>query len=335
MNRRTWLLRAISPLVASVLGSTRPRDPTRKFPEPTYTNPILAQDFPDPFVLRHEGVFHAYATQRGNRNLQHATSEDLIHWKPGEVVVENVFSRRHLWAPEVVRLGDRFVMTYSALDPLSRKHHIAVATSDAPEGPFLHRDILVRGDDNQVGVIDATIFLDGPTPYLIYSEETPRRIVLRRLQPDGLAVLPDPPVRILRPDQAWEQGVTEAPTLLKRENQYVLIYSGGHYQGTRESCRYAVGFALADEITGPYRKAAEPFLQSVPDRVIGPGHQCLVTTPNGDTWLLYHAWDSEKEPRYGSNPLGRTLRLDRLTWDGPRPQPLIPSTEPMPAPVLN
>ncbi len=35
--------------------------------------------------------------------------------------------------------------------------------------------------------------------------------------------------------------------------------------------------------------------------------------------MVYHAWDDQNEPRYGANPLGRTLRIDRLTWRGDTP----------------
>lgn len=50
--------------------------------------------------------------------------------------------------------------------------------------------------------------------------------------------------------------------------------------------------------------------------------------------MAYHGWDDQGEPRYGANPLGRTLRIDRLRWDGDMPVMDGPTTTPMPVPVI-
>lgn len=299
----------------------------------TYTNPVYAADFPDPFVLRHDGRYYAYATQADASGFQLLESTDLVHWTPRRSPFRPPWSRRHYWAPEVVRHDGLFYMTYSALDPETRKHHIAVATAERPEGPFTHRAILVRGDDNRVGVIDATVVFDDGTPYLAYSEETPRRIVIRRLRPDLLGVDGEA-TELIRPDRAWEHGVTEAPTLWKRGDRWHLFYSGGPFQGRKGGSQYAVGHAVGDSLAGPYTKTPGPILAGDEGRVYGPGHQCLIATPAGETWVLYHAWDDRGEPRYGSNPAGRTLRIDRLEWEGDLPHILGPTTTPRAAPRL-
>ncbi|MDW8290736.1 MAG: hypothetical protein RMM06_08430, partial [Armatimonadota bacterium] len=73
---------------------------------------------------------------------------------------------------------------------------------------------------------------------------------------------------------------------------------------------------------------------TVPGKVYGPGHQCIVSLPSGEMWMLYHGWDDQNEPMYGSNPLGRTLRLDRLLWKEGKPFVDGPSTEPRPVPRI-
>ncbi len=300
---------------------------------PNYTNPVYRKDFPDPFVLAHGGKYYAYATQARGMGFQLLESPDLVHWTPRVLDFPIPWSDEHYWAPEVFEHRGRFVMTYSARDPRSKKHHIGVAVADRPEGPFTHRTILVRGDDNQVGVIDATIALDGEKPYLLYSEETPRRVVARPLAADLMAV-DGPPVELIRPSLDWERGVTEAPTILRRNGVVHLFYSAGPYEGTKKGGRYAVGHATSSTLLGPYRKDPKPLLASVEEQVYGPGHQCLIATPDGSTWMLYHAWDAEGEPRYGRNRSGRTLRLDRLDWDGDAPRVFVPSLEARPGPAL-
>ncbi|GIW88479.1 MAG: glycosyl hydrolase [Isosphaeraceae bacterium] len=309
-------------LLASVAGGEPPR---------WYTNPVYPGDFPDPFVIRHGGRFYAYATQSGADRFQVMESDDVVEWRERVLDFEVPWSKQHLWAPEVHERQGTLYLTYSALDPQTRKHHIGIATAEAPLGPFTHRAILVRGDDNEVGVIDATIAHEGGVDYLVYSEERPRRIVARRLRSDWLAVEGEP-VELIRPDLPDEDGVVEAPTVIRRAGRVHLLYSSGVFQGTKQSCRYAVRHAVSESLLGPYRKSPRPLLAGREGGVYGPGHQCVVELADGTSWMLYHGWSAEGEPRYGRNPRGRTLRLDRLEWDGQMPRVLGPTLTRQPAP---
>lgn len=293
----------------------------------TYTNPVWDRDFPDPHIIRHQGKFYAYGT-----GFQVMESDDLVHWTHRGSPFRVPWAKEHPWAPEVTVYRGRFYMTYSALNPETRKHDIGMAVADSPLGPFTHQSILVRGDNNRVGVIDATVFRDADgTPYLVYSEEEPRRIVLKRLTGDLLKTIGEP-VELVRPDRDWERNVTEAPTMLLRNGRYYLFYSVGWYQSTKQDASYAVCYAVAPSVRGPYVKAEKPLLATVPDKVYGPGHQCLVELPSGEMWMAYHGWDARGEPLYGRNPAGRTMRIDRLRWEGDTPVMDGPTTTPQPAP---
>jgi GH43 family beta-xylosidase len=140
-------------------------------------------------------------------------------------------------------------------------------------------------------------------------------------------------IELIRPDRDWELGVVEAPTMLYRNGLFHLFYSAGPYQGSRRSCRYCVGHAVARSLRGPYMKSSAPLLETVDGKVYGPGHQCLLTMPDGQMWMFYHGWNDERQPRYGSNPSGRTLRMDRLTWRGDEPRIEGPSVTAQPAPL--
>ena len=323
------------PWIFALLAAGWLADPraTAQDAPPTYTNPVYARDFPDPFVLFEGGKYYAYATQTRGTGFQLMESTDLVHWTNHVLDFPIPWSREHYWAPEVVRYKNQFYLTYSALDPDTRKHHIAIATADRPTGPFTHRNLLVRGDDNKVGVIDATHFFepDG-SAFLIYSEETPRRVVLRTASDDLLSVGGEV-TELIRPDLDWERGVNEAPTITFRNGVYHLFYSAGPYEGTKQSGRYSVGHALAKALKGPYVKSPRPILESVEGATYGPGHQCLVATADGSWWMLYHAWDAVGQPRYGQNPSGRTLRLDRVEWTGDEPRVVGPTLTPQVAPT--
>ncbi|WP_435019339.1 glycoside hydrolase family 43 protein [Tundrisphaera sp. TA3] len=321
IKRALWML-ALLPMSVGASAQEAPG---------TFTNPVYAGDFPDPFSLKHGGRYYAYATQTRGTGFQLLESDDLVRWTRRPLDFPIPWATSHLWAPEVVERDGRFYMTYSALDPATRRHHIAIATADRPDGPFTHRAILVRGDDNEVGVIDATIAFDGDKATLIYSEERPRRIVARAMTPDLMGV-EGPAIELLRPDLDWESGVVEAPTVVRRNGLFHLFYSGGPYQGTKAGSRYAIGHASAPALLGPYRKTPEPLLGSAEGRVYGPGHQSLIEAPDGSTWVLYHAWDAQGEPNYAGNRSGRTLRLDPVIWEGDTPRIPGPSTTPRPAP---
>src|SRR3954447_11407990 len=42
--------------------------------------PVIDANFADPDILVVDGVYHAYATNSGGDNIQHATSTDGEHW---------------------------------------------------------------------------------------------------------------------------------------------------------------------------------------------------------------------------------------------------------------
>jgi GH43 family beta-xylosidase len=70
-------------------------------------------------------------------------------------------------------------------------------------------------------------------------------------------------------------------------------------------------------VTGPYSNAGGEsgprVLRTVPNQVIGPGHNSIVAGPDGTTeYLAYHAWDKQMK--------SRQMFIDKLIWtsDGPR-----------------
>lgn len=294
----------------------------------TYQNPVYPFDFPDPFILEHKGKFYAYAT-----HFRCLESDDLVHWTDKGQCLKVPWSNDHYWAPEVVRRDGKFYMTYSALNSKTRKHDIGIAVADKPTGPFEHKAILVKGDDNRVGVIDATIFQEKGNAYLVYSEEEPRRIVLRRLAKDWMSTV-GPTIELVRPDRPWERNVTEAPTLIKRNGLYHLFFSVGWFQSNKADASYAVCHAVSKSLLGPYAKDPEPLLKTVPGKLYGPGHQSLIQLKSGEWWMPYHGWNDEGEPNYENNPRGRMMFLDRLEWKGDKPVLLGPTFGPAPAPKL-
>lgn len=83
-----------------------------------YANPLTSYSLPDPSVTRaSDGYFYLYATE-DIRNLPVFRSADLVDWE----YRRTAFSEKSrpdflpgggLWAPDINRIGDRYVLYYS------------------------------------------------------------------------------------------------------------------------------------------------------------------------------------------------------------------------------
>ena len=281
--------------------------------------PVIDQDFPDPDVLLVAGTYYAYATQRSDnsRNVQVATSTDLTAWRvmPNDVLpaLPSWATSGRTWAPDVSAVGSGFVMYLTAWDADSGLQCIGVATSDTPLGPFEPAtDKPLVCPERQGGAIDASSFEENDgSRWLLWKNDgnccgKPTWIHLQRLSRDGLRIA-GPATRLIREDQAWEGDLVEAPTLVRHDDEYVLFYSANSYGGED----YATGYAVADRLQGPYRKADDAFLTTDGTGVTGPGGQDVVVTPTGKSFVVVHGWDPAV--------VYRGMYVLPLTWRGGRP----------------
>ncbi|MCW2633709.1 MAG: hypothetical protein JWQ99_76 [Blastococcus sp.] len=283
-------------------------------------NPVLDQDFPDPDVLEVDGTYYAYATNGNSQNVQVATSTDLTSW---EVLTTDALPQLpawvipgKTWAPEVTMFGPgRFVMyaTTTNFDPTLQC--IAAATADSPEGPFtMVGDGMLVCPEDEGGAIDASTFTDDDgSRYLLWKNDgnccgLDTWLHLAPLSEDGLTLAGEA-TKLVKQDREWEGNLVEAPTLVKRDGTYTLLYSCNDYGGDQ----YKIGYATADSITGPYTKGEEPLYttDASDGRYIGPGGQDVVVAPDGSDQLVFHSW-------YGGITY-RAMNLVDLTWEGGRP----------------
>lgn len=312
--------------------------------ERTYTNPVYDASFPDPFVLRHEGAFWAYATGvwTDGRCFGILHSTDLVTWRPVGGAMAQLASRpTHYWAPEVTYDNGNFLLYYSAGDEVHM--HLRVAVSEHPEGPFVdtgHR--LTR----EQFAIDAHVFEDRDgTRYMFYATDFLEHshigtgtVVDRMLDPFTLEGKPRPVTRarydwqVYDPQRKEKGGVrwhtVEGPFVLEHKNRYYEMFSGGNWQNVT----YGVSYATSDRIetNDEWEQACDgdrvlPILRTIPDRVVGPGHNSVVAGPDGrQLFCVYHRWSDGE----------RRLSIDRLEWIGERLAVLGPTDEPAPAPAL-
>ena len=283
-------------------------------------------DFPDPFVLPHEGGYYAYATNANGKHVQLLHSANLQAWRalPDAMPALASWVRQpvpHVWAPEVIKLGERYVLYYTAHDKASDRQCVGAAVARSPRGPFVDgaaAPLICQAELG--GTIDASPFQDGGRLYLYFKNDgncckQPTHIFAQELRPDGLGLVGQP-TRLLTNGRAWEGKVIEAPTMVLRGGRYTLLYSANDFGDGS----YAAGHASCAGPMGPCEPAGEgPFLKSRPEvALMGPGHQSVFQA-GGRDYIAYHAW--ELRPN-GSRGKRRFLYIDKLDWvDGePRVQ---------------
>jgi beta-xylosidase len=331
--------------IGSALASGE--SPSGTSPDATqFQNPVIDRNYADPFVLRADDMYYAFATGDLTYNIQVSTSDDLVTWSPRREALRTLpfwqpSAKGLTWAPEVVQTSAGFVMHYTARDVQAGRQCLAVAVAEKPEGPYVDSsDAPLTCQYDLGGSIDSSPFQDADgRRYLLWKSDgnccaIPVRFFIADLSEDGLTLTsPARELNGLTADRAWEGTLIEAPTLVLNDGRYYLFFSANDYN----SRDYAVGYATADAIEGPYTDAAEnPILStqvpfgSPPGDPAGPGHQSIVADDEDDLWLVYHAWDSG---RIGDSLGGRrAMWIDELVFEAGKPFVKGPDSDPQPRP---
>lgn len=288
-----------------------------------FSKPLINRNFPDPDVILVGDTYYAYSTESNLRNVQIATSKDLVTWevlnKDAMPSLPRFALKGRTWAPEVIQMEqNRFALYFTARNADPDFQCIGVAIADNPEGPFEAKGEKMLVCPDQIGgAIDATTILDGDKRYLIWKNDgnccgQDTWIWAAELSQDGLSLSTEPK-QLFKQDLEWEGNLVEAPTIIKRGDKYVMLYSANSYG----SEIYKMGFAVADSIYGPWVKNPDPLLASgMLDRKIrGPGGQDIIARPDGSTVLMLHGWNRSNSARY--------LYGIELDWDGATPKPRI------------
>ena len=322
--RRSWawvalLLLALMP----TLAATAPRS---SGPASLISNPVIAEDFPDPDLLRFGREYYAYSTNAGGVNAPVFRSTDLQHWRAlGDAlpVLPAWASGGNTWAPDVLAVRGGYALYFTARQTASGRQCIGVAFAARPQGPFVSRSAkpLVCQLD-QGGSIDASGFTDTDGRHYLYWKNDGNccnqltGLWVQPLSADGLS-LSGKPRDLIYNGQLWEGNVIEAPFMYLHGGRYYLFYSAA----TWDSDTYAVGYAVGASPLGPFKKSPDNPLLMTAGKVAGPGGEGVLTDAKGQAWMYYHAWD----PQAIGYPAGgrRALYFSPLKWN--KALPVVPS----------
>jgi beta-xylosidase len=311
-----------------------------------YKNPVYAGYFADPFVWKHEGVYYAVGTglieaisevSRGSEALTVdgkagvfliLRSPDLVNWTPVGSALETLHPDYGdaYWAPEVAFAGGVFYLYYS-VGRGDKAHHLRVATSDRPEGPYRDSGVRLTNPFTCPFAIDASPFQDDDGRwYLFYARDflegggtrVGTGVVVDRLV--GMTRLAGEERTVVRARHDWQRfqadrimygdvhdwHTIEGPCVRKRNGRYYCLFSAGRW----ENETYGVDFAVAESVMGPYADRSTPegagVLRTVPGQVLGPGHNSIATAENGIDYIVYHAWDARMT--------ARRMFIDVIEW---------------------
>jgi beta-xylosidase len=308
----------------------------------TRSNPVYAGYFADPFVWQHEGHYYAIGTgemeatgHSVGKIFSILRSTDLFHWQfaSNALVRPDASIGTHFWAPEVAFSDGRFYLYYSAGFE-DKNHQLRIAVSESAIGPFEDSGKALLDPQNCPFAIDAHPFQDDDGAwYLLYARDfldadnqarAGTALKLARLK--SMTELVDPGTTVLRArfdwqrfqanremyGKVWDWHTLEGPFVRKHDGRYYCFYSGGRW----EDESYGVDYAVADSILGPWSDAGSEngprVLHTIPGQMIGPGHNSIASGPDGEDYIIYHAWDKDMT--------ARQMCVDHLVWtsDGPR-----------------
>jgi arabinan endo-1,5-alpha-L-arabinosidase len=280
-----------------------------------YSNPVLANDAPDPSIIQaDDGLFYAYTTQSNwptLKNIPVLRSEDLVEWEFVTDAMPDLprWVTTDIWAPHITRIGERYAIYFAARQFGTAGFGIGVVTSDSPTGPFTGpRKPVVVGP--RFVAIDPFVLRKSDGKALIYWGSNGAPIRVQRLSEDGTRVL-GKAREVLQTSNAEYEGLIEAPWVVERDGFFYLMYSG-------DACcepdpHYAVMVARSRSPLGPFEKYGEPILAANPS-FLGPGHNATIEDASGRTWIVYHAFDrNDLTGRRG-------LYLDPIDWVNGWPQ---------------
>jgi xylan 1,4-beta-xylosidase len=308
MRARLSQLRLVAVLFCLILTGATAQE------RATYTNPVIAGDFPDPSVIRVGDDYWTTATSGEWAPiflLMH--SRDLVHWTARSAVFPTrpAWADNSFWAPELQQHNGRFFVYYTARmknGPLC----VAVASADKPEGPYTDHGQLVC---QSIGSIDAVTTVDEQGElYLIWKEDgnsrnQPTPLWAQKLSADGTKLVGSRKELLRNNPTTWEGGVVEGAFVVRRGEWFYLFYSGNACCGRR--CNYALGVARARKLLGPWEKNPQNPILKENSTWQCPGHGSIVTDKAGRDYLLYHAYrNSEAAFR-----IGREALLDEVRWE--------------------
>ena len=276
-------------------------------------------------IVKCKDEYWVFYTGRGVPSYR---SRDLVTWERGPAVFKAapewiagiVPENRNMvyWAPDLMKLGDRYLLYYSVSTFGKMTSAIGLATNPTldPDDPAYHwtdQGVVVRTQDGDgYNAIDPSVFHDSDGSLWLTFGSYWSGIKLILLDPQtGKRIAPDSkPASI-----AYNESI-EASYLCKHDNYYYLFVNWGSCcRGPRST--YNIRIGRSRTVTGPYLDKAgvemlhsggSLFLATTNGPLIGPGHAGTLNA-QGKAWFTS---DFEGDIRMNGRA---TLAIMPLRWN--------------------
>lgn len=276
-------------------------------------------------IVKCKDEYWVFYTGRGVPTYR---SRDLVKWERGpavfkeapewiaKIVPEN--RRMQYWAPDVIKLGDRYLLYYAVSSFGKMTSAIGLATNPTldPDDPAYHwtdEGYVVRTQDGDgFNAIDPSVFQDRDGSLWLAFGSYWSGIKLVQLNPQtGKRLAPDSKLFSL----AYNESI-EASCLCRHDDYYYLFVNWGSCcRGPRST--YNIRIGRSKSVTGPYLDKAgvdllhsggSLFLATTNGPLIGPGHAAILNA-NGKEWFTS---DFEGDLRLDGRA---TLAIMPLRWN--------------------
>jgi xylan 1,4-beta-xylosidase len=288
-----------------------------KINSPGANNPILPGYFADPTIAKFDSIYYIYATTDNEMLASGAPtvwySKDFQNWYNYTMEIPSLISvhLRNFWAPDIMKGDDGRYYLY--FGNCQSGCNIYGYVSNTPTGPWkkLHDDDTPVIPQNYPGKgfpsLDAQFFRDDDGKIYAYwgtwvhynngyaVGQLNNRTMSAMSASKNIPLVQTP-------------GPFEAPYMMKKNNKYILMYSGA-------SCHdetYNVRYSYSDSPYGPFTPGANnPVLRTNEDKSVnGPGHHSILKN-NDDYYIVYHKHDYPLT-RGG---LARQICIDKMIFE--------------------
>ena len=304
------------------------------------TGTFYGMEIADPCVVRgNDGYFYSFSTCR--RVLR---SEDGCEWEKYSdgIIARPKWGDEHfaaagkpygeLWAPDVVKIKDKWIYYYSLSD-IGWAAGIGYAVADEVGGPYTDMGRLFwseeTGEAESVGVISSidqqVIFGDDGNIYMVLGSFS--RIFMIQLTDDGMG--------LYSPDSStpgWKYQREHKILIASNRYEGSWIFKRGdywYYMGSSGACcsgkdsTYRVRVGKSKSLFGPYIDSDGDRMDALNEEngdlvvwakktnteTLAPGHNSVYKDDAGQYWWYghcYYEYDNFKT---------RHLAMDKLLWD--------------------
>lgn len=277
------------------------------------SKPIIPGYFADPTIVKLKDSYYIYATidPWGGDELAVFETKDFVkftrhhlNWPTKKACTSPTSNNSMVWAPSVVQGKDQKFYMY-----VSVGSEVWAGVSNHPLGPWKNlkknqSPLIAAKDYPAVHNIDADCFIDTNGEAFLYWGSgfnwVNGKCMAVKLKPDMFSFA-DKPIEVT------PKGYFEAPHMIKRNDEYLLMFS----EGKAIDETYRIGYAVGKTPFGPFNSGINtPILSTIPGtKTIGPGHHTVFNLKSQD-YILYHRIVPQKE-KY----VLRELCIDSLFYD--------------------